>query len=415
MKSNHGLRLALGAALLATLANGAAAQRGGRAGAVSLPSVTCASGATGGTHAMAAQGAYNRTLIPNLPTAQKQAFYQQAYDQAMQGVTTDANNPFNYFLAGQGAAGLGRLGQADSLFRKTVELCPEFADEVTPARAELGNAAMEQARAAFAERNDTTAAIAAWTLATQLDSTNVDARFYVGYFSLLRGDTQRAIPVFRQVLAAPAPAATDSDAVQRREVAVRAVLGYAGTLFNQNQNAPALEALNAVRAVDPRNHDANYWATLTLYKMQNWAELSRASSTVVELAPLNYNAYMLMHDAHVSLANALKARSAPAAQETQERNLAMRAQSQADSRPVQSELVTHTTQRTVTTVKGVAVGNNAPAGTPVRVEFILSTPLGDVGTGTVNIAAPAKEAQAPFEFPVTVTTAPTGFRYRVVR
>jgi tetratricopeptide (TPR) repeat protein len=243
----------------------------------------------------------------------------------------------------------------------------------------------------------------------------VDARFYVAYFSLLRGDNQRAMPVFRQILADAPPAATDSNAVQRREVAVRAVLGYAGQLFNQNQNVPALEALNSVRAADPRNHDAAYWTTLTLYKMQNWAELSRVTTQVVELAPLNYNAYMLMHDAHVSLANALKSRSAPAAQETAERNLAMRAQAIADSMAIQVEQVSLSTDGTTTTVKGVAIGNSAAAGSPVRIEFILSTPMGDVGTGTVNIAAPAKEAQASFEFPVTVTSTPTGFRYRVVR
>jgi hypothetical protein len=63
----------------------------------------------------------------------------------------------------------------------------------------------------------------------------------------------------------------------------------------------------------------------------------------------------------------------------------------------------------------VVTGGAAAAGTPIRLEFHLSSPSGDVGTGTVNVAAPAKDATANFELPVQVTSAPTGFHYRVVR
>jgi hypothetical protein len=38
-----------------------------------------------------------------------------------------------------------------------------------------------------------------------------------------------------------------------------------------------------------------------------------------------------------------------------------------------------------------------------------------VGTGTVNVAAPAKDAKANFELPVQVTVVPTGFHYNVAR
>jgi hypothetical protein len=73
------------------------------------------------------------------------------------------------------------------------------------------------------------------------------------------------------------------------------------------------------------------------------------------------------------------------------------------------------TTGTTTTVRGVVIGGAAAAGTPIRLEFFLSTPSGDVGTGTVNVAAPAKDARANFEISVQVTSAPTGFRYRLVR
>src|SRR5687767_12273726 len=219
MKKMHGLLLALGAAVLATTAADLSAQRGrGRqpAGNQGLPDVTCASGATAGAQATAAQAAFNRSLIPGLAEAQKQPYYQQSYDLANQGITADANNPYNYFVAAQASAKLGQPARADSLFQRAVQLCPELAAEVTPLRAALAEQAMETARVALVDRNDTTAAIAGWTLATQLDTTNTDAAFYAGYFSLLKGDNARAIPVFRRILAMPAPAATDTNGIERR-------------------------------------------------------------------------------------------------------------------------------------------------------------------------------------------------------
>ncbi|HKP73934.1 MAG TPA: hypothetical protein VJT67_00265, partial [Longimicrobiaceae bacterium] len=367
-----------------------------------------------GTYAAAAQNAMNRTMIPNLPAAQKQGFYQQAYDQAAQGITAEANNPFNYFLAAQASASLGQITRADSLYAKTVQVCPEFASEVTPARAQLGEQAMESARVALVDRNDTTAAIAGWTLAAQLDSTNVDANFYAGYFSLLKGDNERAMPVFRRILALPAPAATDTNGLERRDVAVRAVMSYGGQLFNQDHNPQAVEALNSVRAVDPKNHDAAYWTSLALYKMQRWNDLATTTARVVELGPLNYNAFMLMHDAHKMMADQLKAQG-NAAQEAQHRQAAIQAQQTGEELPVQVEQVSLSTNGNTTTVRGVVVGGKAAAGTAIRLEFTLSTPSGDVGTGTVNVVAPAANANASFELPVQVTAAPTGFRYRLVR
>lgn len=417
MKTTHGLLLALGAAVLATTSAGdAAAQRGRgnrQSGSESLPQVTCASGATATTFAVNAQAAYNRTLIPGLAAAQKTAFYQQAFDQAQQGITADANNPFNTFLAAEASVGLGNVARAEEMFQKTLQLCPEFADEVRQARAPLGDQAMEAARVALVERNDTSAAIANWTLAAQLDSTNVDANFYAGYFSLLKGDNERAMPVFRRILTMPAPAADDTNGVERRDVAVRAVLGYGGQLFNQDRNPQALEVLNAVRAADPQNADANYWASLALYKLQRWSDLATVSQKVVELAPLNYNAFMLLHDAHKMTADALKAQG-QTAQEAQRRQAAIAAQTAGEALPVQVEQVGISSSGTTATVRGAVVGGAAAAGSPIRLEFTLTTPSGAVGTGTVNVAAPAKGANANFELPIQVTSAPTGFHYRLV-
>jgi len=195
---------------------------------------------------------------------------------------------------------------------------------------------------------------------------------------------------------------------------VRAVLGYGGQLFNQDSSVKAVEVLNSVRAADPQNHDAHYWASLALYKLRRWDELATVTTRVVQLAPMNFNAYMLLHDAQKMQADALKAQG-NTAQEAARRQESMRSQSTGEALPVQVEGVNLSTNGTTTTVRGVVIGGAAAAGTPVRLEFFLSNPAGDVGTATVNVAAPAKDARANFELPVQVTSAPTGFRYRVAR
>lgn len=415
MKMNHGMLLALGAAALATTVagSGAAAQRGRGNTHASATSFTCASGAQPSAATNAAQATYNRSLIPGLAAAMKNGYYQQSYDAAMTAAATDANNPFNYYLAAQAAVGLGRVAQADSLFARTVQLCPEAAGEIAPARAQLGEQAMEAARVALTEKNDTATAIRNWQLAAQLDTTNRDATFYAGYFSYLHGNSAAAVPVFRRILSGPAPAATDTSAIQRRDVAVRILLGYGGDLFNKNQNQEAVDVLNAVLAADPHNHDAAYWKTLALYKMEKWDDLATAAPASIALGPLNYNEFMLEHDAQRMIADRLKAQN-QAAQEAQHRNAAVQAQSAGDALPVQIENVGLNIAQGTATVHGTAKAGHAAAGTPVRVEFTLSTPNGDVGKGTVNIAAPAAGGSTDFSAPIQVTDTPTGFRYRVV-
>ncbi|HET7234328.1 MAG TPA: hypothetical protein VFJ16_30220 [Longimicrobium sp.] len=414
MKIKNGLLFALGAAAAATTLAGtsAAAQRGGRGGAASLPQVTCASGARPSAQAGTAQGTLNRALLPMIQAPQKATFYQQAYDQAMTGVTADANNPFNYWVAGQAAAGLNQVMRADSLFRRTVELCPEFAGEVAPQRQALAGAAMEAARVAIAERHDTTAAITSWELASQLDTTNTDAPFYVGYFSFLRGDQARALPVFRRLVAMPAPAAADTDAVQRRLAALGGLLDASARMLNANQNQQAVELLQAVLAADPNNRNALYFQSLALYKMQRWADLLPITERVMRVDPLNGNEALVAFAAHRALADEAKARSQTAV-ENQHRNAALRLPNP-DSMQVTVDAVNLTTDGATTTVRGQVKGAAARAGAPIRLEFTLTSPTGDVGTGTVTVQAPARDATANFELPVQTTGVPSSFRYRLL-
>jgi tetratricopeptide (TPR) repeat protein len=410
MNMKNGLLFALGAAAVATAlgAGEAAAQRGGRA----TFSVTCASGARPSNQAGTGQATLNRALLPMIQAAQKQQLYQQAYDQAMQGITADANNPYNYFVAGQAAAGLSQVMRADSMFRRTVELCPEFAGEVGPMRTQLAGVALETARVAIAERNDTTAAIRNWELAAQLDSTNTDAPFYVGYFSFLRGDQERALPVFRRLVAMPAPAAADTDAVQRRMAAMGGLLDASARMLNANQNQQAVELLGAVLRADPNNRNALYYQSLALYKMQRWADLLPVTERVLRIDPLNGNEALVAFAAHRALADEAKARNQTTV-ENQHRMAALRLPNP-DSMAVTVETVSLTTEGLTTTVRGTVKGGAARAGAPVRLEFTLTSPGGDVGSGTVTITAPARDATASFELPIQGTGYPSSFRYRLL-
>jgi hypothetical protein len=94
---------------------------------------------------------------------------------------------------------------------------------------------------------------------------------------------------------------------------------------------------------------------------------------------------------------------------------AVRMQAAGEALPVQVDQVSVTPGENTATVRGVVIGGAAAAGTPIRLEFTLSTPSGDVGSGTVNVVAPAKDQRAQFELPIQVTTNATGFRYRLVR
>lgn len=412
MNTRYGLLTALGAAALASMVatGGAAAQRN-RAGAQSLPQVRCASGATASAAAADAQSVINLTYLPRNAN-QKPALYQQAYDKAMAGAGTDPNNPFNYYVAATAAVGLNQPVRADSLFARTVQLCPEFASEVDPQRKALGGQAMEAARVAIAERHDTTGAIALWQTASQLDSTLVDASFYAAYFNSRRGNLPAAIPSYRRLLAGPPPAPNDTNAIERRNVALDEILGYSGQLINDTKYADATTLLNELARIDPNNRNILYYQSLALYKLERWNDLLPLTEKVLRVDPLNGNEWLIAFAAHKGLADLAKAQHNTAAE--QQHRLAAIRLTNPDSMQVTLDQVGLAINGSTATVKGVMTGAAARPGTAIKLEFTLTSPTGDVGTGTVTVAAPARGQSANFEIPVQVTSSPTSFRYRVV-
>jgi len=407
MKIDRGLALAM---LLATAATAVAgtdveAQRGrnrNSSGAQSLPTLTCP-GAERSEAAGTAQGTLNRTILPNLSAADKEAAFNTAIQQAEAGAAAEPANPYFPHIAAQAHMGLGHTEAAVAAYRKAGELCPELmATTVT----ELYNQGLQKFAA-----NDTTGALALWQGVVDLDSTRTDATYNLGVLYANRGDAARSAVAFRRVATAPV-AEGDTAAADRRTTAMTAVLSSGATLFGQNKFRESAEIFNFVHSNDPNNRDAWYNHALALYKLEDWTGLIPVATRLVAIDPLNYNAQIILFNAYKGISEASKARS-DTATEKRNRDLALRTLEGADALPVQIDGITIANGQ----ISGTVTGGAAATGSPVALEFTLYNGNQVLSTETVRITAPAKGANA--QFGPLGTANPdfrvTGWKYRIVR
>ncbi|HYJ79088.1 MAG TPA: tetratricopeptide repeat protein [Longimicrobiaceae bacterium] len=430
MKIDRGLLIAaaVAAGLSAFSADGAAAQRGRG----SLPETTCQN-ARASDHARRAVDAYNRSLIARGPA--KLPFLQDALENASQGITADAGNPYHHLIRGQSLMGLAALhGQPAgaeytqfvpgagatidatlalreglAALKKAVELCPEFAAEETDQRATAAAATFQLGLDRYTA-NDTLGAISLWEAVSALDSTNVTAVFNLGVLHSQRGDAVAATAAYRKVLAMTT--AGDSASADQRAAASNALLTGGARLFNEDKFVEAAEAFAYLHTIDPANRDAWYNHALALYKLERWQELVPVGARLVQLDPLNYNAQIILFNAYKGLSDAAKARN-DAATETSNRALALSVLERAEALPVQVDGVQTDGSTGSVKITGKVGGGSATAGSPVRIEFTLVGASGDVGSSVVTIAAPAKETTADFEVSIPVTAPATSWRYRL--
>ena len=416
MKIDRGLMLALGAAALTAAACAPPAATGTtgapRGGAASLPQVTCSSGApTATTYATAAQNALNRTLI--VQGDARTPFFQQALEQARQGIATAADNPLHYFLAGQAYAGLGDLAGADSSFDRAVQICPEFASEVDPARLEAFARTFQSGLEAY-NAGDTARAIASWESAGQFYDKLPDPYYNLAVVYGQRGDLQRAVQNYTRALQVMETAPADSSTADTRANIMTGLLSAGAQLFQQNQFGPSGEVFATIARIDPNNRDAWYNHALALYKLEQWQALIPVATRLVQIDPLNYNGQIILFNAYKGVSEAAKARN-DAATERTNRERALSTLQTADALPVHVDAVQITNQEGGAKVSGSVTGAAARAGTPVQLEFTLFGPAGRLGTGTVTVSAPAKDQKTTFELTVPGATAVTSYSYRLVR
>ena len=419
MNIERGLIFAAGIAVASACAS-AGTTGGGTAAAPavaassSLPQVQCAAGAPAVTaQATAAQAALNRTLV--LQGAAQTPFYNTAMEQARAGISADANNPLHYFLLGQAALGTSNYAAADSAFRRTVELCPQFSGQVTPLRERAAQMEFNAGVEAF-NRQDTAVALAQWEQAGRLNQAMPQAYFNQAVVYAGRNDHSRAAAAYRAALAALERVTPDTanatELADTRAGSLSGLLNAGAHYFAANDFARAGELFAEVHRLDPNHRDAWYNHALSLYKLERWQELVPVASRLVQIDPLNYNARIVLFNAYKGLSDAAKA-SRNTAVETTNRNLAVSTLQAADSLPVQLDDVQLSTRDDGARIAGTVKGGVARTGTPIRLNFTFFGPSGPVGTQSITVNAPAKDATTPFEVSLPTTQPVTGYSYRM--
>lgn len=429
----HLLVVAAGLALLATAVTGedAEAQRGrGRGRGAALQQLSCP-GAVATEFATTAQEALNRTMISR--GSQKQDYYQDALEQSTAGLAADSANPHHHYQRAQALLGLTEFhgqnagveytalfpqsttiqaGEALQLgsaaLRRAIELCPELAAEGANLRTMASQTAFNLATERY-QAADTAAAIALWQVVAATDSSNIDALFNAGLASSQRGDQATAVTILKQVM--ERTTAEDTARTEQRAATLSLLMAAAGSMFQEEKFAESGDVYSYIHTADPSNRDAWYNHSLALYKLQRWTDLIPVAARVVEMDPLNYNAQIVLFNAYKGVSDAAKARN-DAATERTNRDLALRTLERADALPIAVDNVTFTEEPGAVLVKGVATGSAAPAGTQVQLEFTLTDAAGEVGRGTVSVAAPAKDQTANFEVRIPVTRPATSYHYR---
>jgi tetratricopeptide (TPR) repeat protein len=364
-----------------------------------------------GRNARDARDRMARALIAR--DGDKEKFYTEALERLGRADAETPNNPVLIQMRGDIAAARGNVTQADSAWKAAEAACPELAGEIAAARQGVW-ASQLQAGVAKYTAGDTTGAIAMMEAANALYDKRGDIFFNLGVIYGQRGDLARSVQNYRQALAAVerTPEDTTPELISsKRDMKIGALSGLlnAGAqLFSQDKFAEAGELFGSVLTAVPNHRDALYNQALVLYKQENWTGLIPLTQRLLSVDPLNENAAIILFNAHKGIADA--GGNTPAA--TASRNEALKALEAADAMSVKVESVQLANGEGSTVVRGTVEGGKAAAGSPVQLEFTLHGVSGPLGTGTVTIAAPAKDTKANFEVTIPTSESAISFSYR---
>ena len=393
---------------------------------------------------------------------------------ARQGLRGDSANAVYHAIIGEAQAALGEVAAADSSFRTALRLDPD-SDEAIEARRENAWKRLYNQGIGTFRANDVDATVAAWEKANAI---HPDAH-YETYQNLAaiftgRGEYDPAVQAYRSalgVLDKPAKGtptaeetraraearatiqeslgeillytekyadaealyrerlARDSTSVPLRSMLAAAVAAQPGreaeaaamydrllgmrnlrtsdyhdigvALFNAKNYQRAAEAFGRVTQLRPNSREAWYNHANALYAGEQWAALLPVAQRLVAVDPLFEDSWLILTRAQRELGRAAEATRSLEAVETM---------------PIKVRDLTARVAEGRTTVRGTAVGNAAPAGSQVRLRFTFYDADGDaLGSETVTVTAPARDATAPFQVAIQHQEAVSGYRYEVVR
>lgn len=382
----------------------AGAGAGGAPARAAAPTVQCPAGVNNAPTAFSREG--EQALVrAQVLAAQRPTLYQQALTQAQSGIAADANNPQHFYIAGQAQVGLGNYMAADSAFRRAETLCPGYAEEILPLRAQAFQTLYNQGLEAY-QANDTAKAIAAWEGSTRIFDREPDPYFNLAILRTGQGQYDQAINYYNQALTALERPAMDTSAAT---VAARAdlrnkieagMLNVGAQLFQAKNYAKAAEVFERLTRLNPNNRDAWYNRSLALYSLERWKELIPVAQRVIQMDPLNENANIVLFNAYKGAA---------------QNNEALKVLQATEALPVKVSGLQLDADEGRSVLRGQVEGNRARAGSPVRLEVTFYGPNGTIGTPQqVTINAPAKGATTNLEVAIQNPTPAVSYSYRVL-
>lgn len=383
-----------------------------------------------------------------------QGLYEQALSQAREGIESAPDNAMHFFLAGEAAAGLGDFALADSMWIEAERLYPAYELEVEPAREGAWAEAFNEGVQAY-NAGTTAEAIDAWTRADMIYRLRPEAAQNLAVLLTQEAQYDEAIRVYQRGIEAleiePASRIIEGAELEERaearafmienlaqlllyteqfaeaerllreqladrpnDVQIQANLATAMSrqgreeeatriytslltspdldadqlfnigvsLFNAGDYPRAAEAFGRVTQLRPTSRDAWYNQANALYAAEVWAELTPVARRLVEVDPLNENAALI-------LARALR--------EQNQNQQALDALERIETLPVFLDELQMRPASQATTIRGRVIGNQAAAGSPVRIRFTFYGPSGALGTETVTVTAPAREQSTTLE------------------
>jgi tetratricopeptide (TPR) repeat protein len=414
MKMDRGLVLTFCAAATAA---GCATAGGAGGGTAAMPDVVCSvQPMQPSPHGSQAQAALNRTLILQGEAARQ--YYQTAMDQALLGLEAQPENPWHPYLAAQAAVGLDDYQAAHTYFERTAALCPELVeaeiDGITTLRQRAWATAFQRGIEAF-RADDQEGAIAAWEQATVIWEGAPNAHFNLAVIQAGRGNADRALEHYREALAilGRIPPSPDEEItmerLETRAQVINGMIALGAQHFQANRYDQAAEIFREVTQAEANSRDAWYNYSLALYRMERWQELIPVAERVVQMDPLNYNAQIILFNAHRGISEAATGQAERAA-----RDRALAVLERAEALPVRVDDITlgGSTEAGTLEISGVAAGTGQ-AGGPLTLEFTAYGASGQLGTGTTTVQRPARDATAPFTVTIPVAEPVTGWSYRV--
>ena len=393
----------------------------------------------------------------------------RALGMALEGIEADSTNPIHFFLAGTAYARLGQYEEANRMFAVAERIYPAYEIDVEPEREAAWAEAFNRGAGEYRD-GDAETAIEAWRGAIQIFDLRPEAHRNLAQLLSSEGRYDEAIDVYQGALAGleKRPATRvfqEQDLLEREEAARATEVSLAQLLLIRNRFAEAEPLLRRQLERDSTNVDvrsnlalalvglgrdeearAIYSALLSesgleatqlfnlgvalfraddfdgasrafqqltenqrdsrdawfnyansLFAAQDWATLTSVGDRLIELDPLNENAALITARAYL---------------EAGDQQAALRGVARIRGTPVYVEGLTMRLGAADTRIQGRVAGNQAPAGTPIRLRFAFYNDTGEVGSEIVNMSAPASGEREPFE--VNLAIRALGYSYELL-